>query len=190
MENFEEKILLNLRNGSIEAYEHIFNTHWKNLYKIANGRLRSETEAKEVVQELFITLWENKSSLQINSSLTNYLYTAIRHRVFNKIRGKLREKKNWKFYQQFLPVHAESTKDTVMFNDLNETIDHIVNGMPTKSQLIFKSSWTEGKSVPEIADQMHLSEKTIEYHLTKSMKLIRGQLKKLVFAIVIFLPAF
>ena len=64
MDTFEEKILLDLRNGSIEAYEYIFNAHWKSLYKIANGRLRSETEAKEVVQELFVALWEKRDSLQ------------------------------------------------------------------------------------------------------------------------------
>jgi RNA polymerase sigma-70 factor (family 1) len=186
LDTFEEKILQDLRNGSIEAYEHIFNTHWKSLFSIANGRLRSETEAKEVVQELFIALWEKKDSLQINN-LTNYLHTATRHRVFNKIRGKLREQKNWKFYQRYLPVHSDSTRDMVLFNDLNETIDEIVNVMPRKSQVIFKSSWMDGKSIPEIADQMRLSEKTIEYHLTKSMKLLRVHLKKLVFVILVYL---
>jgi len=183
LDRTEEKILQDLRNGSIEAYEHIFNNHWKSLFRIANGRLHSETEAKEVVQELFVTLWEKKDSLQINN-LSNYLYTAVRHRVFNRIRGKLREQKNWEFYKQYLPVHSESTADTVLFNDLNDTIDEIVNAMPRKSQLIFKSSWIEGKSIHEIADQMRLSEKTIEYHLTKSMKLIRVHLKKLVFILL------
>ena len=173
----EDDLLKDLRAGSLEAYNHIFKLYWKTLYRVANGKLRSKLEAEEVVQELFVALWEKRETLLIGN-LSVYLNTAVRNRVISRIRTKLREQKHWDYYYSFFPTSSEDTEQSVLFCDLNKTINDIVLKLPAKTRQVFKANWLDGKSLAEVSHQLNISEKNAEYHLTKSLKSIRDHLKK------------
>jgi len=182
----EDNLLKDLRAGSLEAYNHIFKLYWKTLYRVANGKLRSKLEAEEVVQELFIALWEKRETLLIGN-LSIYLNTAVRNRVISRIRTKLREQKHWHYYYSFFPTTDEGTEQSVMLGDLNKTLNDILQKLPIKTRQVFEANWFDGKSMAEVSNQLNISEKNAEYHLTKSLKSIRGHLKKRIISIALLI---
>jgi len=175
--NYNERELLeDLRKGCVEAFEQIFKYHWHRLYVLAKVKLRSHEEAEEVIQNIFSILWEKRETLLINN-LSFYLQAAVKNRILNLIRSKISEEKYWSYYRTFIPQHQNVTENVVCFEDLNGAVEEAVNLLPEKSREVFKLSRMEGRSNAEIANLLHLSEKSIEYHLTKSLRELRVHLK-------------
>lgn len=174
---FNEALLLSeLRRGSIQAFEKIFKRHWESLYRIARTKLRSHEEAEEIIQGIFSTLWEKRESLAI-SNLTWYLNTALRNRILNIIRDRIPKEKYWNYYKAFIPQQGFLTEEIVAFDELNEAVELAVRSLPEKSREVFRLSRIEGRSNSEIARLLKISEKAIEYHLTRSLKELRVHLK-------------
>ena len=183
--NTEEEMLRGLRSGKEAAFEQIFKTHWHQLYCSAYYKVQSHQEAEEIVQSIFSTLWEKRESLLI-TNLAAYLQIAVRNRVINQIRGKITQRKYWEYYKNFIPQDKEITEDTVMYDDLSDAVEVAVSRLPQKSQQVFRLNRLEGKSIREIANLMKLSEKAIEYHLTKSLKELRVHLKDFILLLSVF----
>lgn len=175
--NHKDSLLLeNLRKGSVIAFEQIFKQYWHSLYELAKGKLQSHDEAEEVIQSIFSGLWEKRQSLLI-TNLPFYLQTAVKNRILNIIRSRLNEEKYWNYYRSFIPQNQNTTENVVVFDDLSDAVELAVNLLPPKSREVFKLSRMEGRSNAEIANLLHLSEKAIEYHLTKSLRELRVHLK-------------
>lgn len=172
----EESLLRDLHNGSVEAFEQIFNLYWNDLYQIAKSKLRSSGEAEDIVQTIFSNLWENRESLAINN-LSAYLHGALKNRIINIIRSKITRDKYWDYYKTFVPESHYVTENRVVVNDLDNAVTEAVNLLPEKSREVFKLSRIEGRSNAEIANLLNLSEKAIEYHLTKCLRTLRLHLK-------------
>ena len=172
----EPLLLADLRNGSVQAFEQIFKRHWEPLYRSARTKLGSHEEAEEVIQTIFSGLWEKRKSLLINN-LSHYLNTSLRNRILNMIRDRIPQEKYWNYYKTFIPQQQDVTDQVVAFDDLNDAVEVAVSQLPEKSREVFKLSRLEGRSNAEIAGLLKVSEKAIEYHLTKSLKELRVHLK-------------
>lgn len=181
----EEQMLQGLRLGSEEAFEVIFKKHWRPLYNQAFAKIQSREEAEEIVQSIFSTLWEKRDSFLI-TNLSFYLQTAVRNRVINHIRQKVTQRKYWDYYKNFIPQQKEDTENAVIYTDLSEAMENAVSKLPKKSQQVFRLSRMEGRSTSEIANRLKLSEKAIQYHLTKSLKELRIQLKDFILCLMLF----
>lgn len=175
-EHKEAMLLADLRQGSVRAFKQIFDHHWEPLYRSARVKLRSHEEAEEVIQGIFSVLWEKREKLLI-TNLSYYLNTALRNRILNIIRDRIPHQKYWSYYKAFIPQHAETTEEVVAFEDLNSAVELAVSNLPEKTRQVFKLSRLEGRSNAEIASLLKVSEKAIEYHLTKSLKELRLHLK-------------
>jgi RNA polymerase sigma-70 factor (family 1) len=175
--NHSEQVLLeNLRKGNVSAFEQIFKIYWKQLYTLAKSKIQSHDEAEEIIQQIFSALWEKRETLFI-TNLSFYLHTAVRNRIINTIRNTITQEKYWEYYRAFIPQHQDVTENKIEFDDLNEAVEVAVNRLPEKSREVFKLSRMEGRSNAEIALLLKLSEKSIEYHLTKSLRELRVHLK-------------
>jgi RNA polymerase sigma-70 factor (family 1) len=180
--NFDTNRLLidRLRSGSEKAFEEIFNTYWVRLYTLAFSKTKSREESEEIIQTLFVSLWEKRSSLLINN-LEQYLFVSLRNKLIDRIRSKIIHEKCWANYKEFIPQTFNEVEESIEFNDLSNSLDNLLNTLPEKSRNVFKLSRLEGYSKKEIAKLLRISEKSIEYHLTKSLKILRLQLKNLFF---------
>jgi RNA polymerase sigma-70 factor (family 1) len=185
-EQREVDLLRRFHEGDANAFEEIFNTHWSRLYRIALKGLKSHEEAEELVQELFANIWQQKNNLRI-LNLSSYLNSAIRKRVIDSIRSRLVHDKYWNYYQHFMPGFRQSTEETLAFDELNRELELAIKRLPGKSQQVFRLNRLEGHPVSEIAKFLKISERAIEYHLTKSIRQLRNQLKDF---ILFFILAF
>jgi len=182
----DQRLLEELSKGSTDAFEQIFRRYWHRLYTMAKSKVQSHDDAEEIIQTIFSSLWEKRESLTI-TNLSFYLQTAVRNSVIDIIRSRVTQQKYWDYYKTFIPGQLTVTEDTVAFDDLNGAVEEAVNHLPEKSKKVFKLSRFEGRSNAEIAKLLHLSEKAIEYHLTKSLRDLRVHLKDFTLMLLIVL---
>ncbi|HLT72503.1 MAG TPA: RNA polymerase sigma-70 factor [Cyclobacteriaceae bacterium] len=182
----ESSLVRLLREGHADAFKEIFQLYWRDLYNHAYSKLNHKEEAEEIVQEIFTTLWSKRNELLI-TNLSYYLHTAVRNRVLNRIRSKTVHEKYWNYYKQFLNQSATSTEDLVNFNDLEAAVHKGISSLPEKTRTVFLLSRVNGLSTAEIARKLNLSEKAIEYHLTRSLKEVKTRLKDYLPAILVLL---
>ena len=176
MHHSDEVLLENLRKGDSKAFEQIFQKYWRRLYLVAKAKLLSHDDAEEVIQGIFSTLWEKRKTLIIHE-LSHYLHVSVKNRVLNHIRDNITKEKYWAHYRAFLPAHNDPTTEAVAFDELDHALQDAVNSLPEKSRRVFRLSRVEGRSNAEIASMLALSEKSIEYHITKSLKDLKVRLK-------------
>jgi RNA polymerase sigma-70 factor (family 1) len=143
---------------------------------MAYKRVRSKCATEEIVQDLFLSLWSKRTALTINN-LPSYLYTAVKHRALNYIESQLVQQKYWEYYKRFIPQHECITEESVDADELMEVFEKSMERLPEKSKLVFKMNRLEGHSVTEIARLLNLSEKAIQYHITKSSRQLKVFLK-------------
>jgi RNA polymerase sigma-70 factor (family 1) len=184
----EQDLIALLKQGDEGAYNYIFRHYWKTLYLQAFAKLQSRDSAEEVVQELLVALWEKRNVLLINN-LDHYLRTSLRNKCIDHIRKQVVKEKYWNYYKTFLPSQGNTTQETISYNNLVEAVESGIARMPEKTKKIFVLSRLEGKSVTDVAQLIRLSEKSVEYHLTKCLKTLKVHLKDFVLVWLIYFLA-
>ncbi|RKR82935.1 RNA polymerase sigma-70 factor (ECF subfamily) [Mucilaginibacter gracilis] len=182
----DKELTLLLKQGDAEAFEVIYNRFWKKLINTAYKRLRDEALCEEIVQDIFINLWEKRTTLTFSVGLKNYLFVAIKYKVIDHYR---RQFLNDKF--QVSEEHSEydnSTVDQIFARDLAKYLQKLVDNLPGKCKSVYELSRLEHKSHKEISRLLNISEKTVQGHLTKALQIIRSRMTDaLLFFIVFFL---
>lgn len=171
----EDDILIRLLKTSDEkAFGEIYKRNWFKLYSIGYKQTASQQEAEEMVQTLFERIWKNRETIVIKN-LGAYLAVSLRNIFIDSIRKKTVEKK---FQQNHnIPISANLTEEKFNHTQLLYTVENLLQRLPEKTQTVFKLSRYEDKSVKEIASKLHLTEKAVEYHITKSLKLLKYYLR-------------
>ena len=182
----DNDLLLRLSQDDNEAFTLLYKTYSMKLYAVAFASLRSEEMAREVVQEIFISLWVNRRKVVIQQSILAYLIGAVRFKVFNIID---KESVRLRYKKEFL--HGVSpgenvTEQTVVYNELNLAIHKQIDSLPETTKNIFVMSRFQGMNNNEIADHIRLSSKAVEYHISKALKVLRLNLRHMIFVIMAF----
>lgn len=163
--------MLLIRNQ--KQFESIFNEYWEDLYRSAYLRLKDQAVTEDIVQEVFVDLWQRRERIEIQSSLKAYLLTAVKYRVLKHFNQQA------KFRIEGLDKAEMVTDDgdEMAFEDLYKNIEVAIDKLSPKCRLIFRMSKIEGLSTDEIARQLNLSKQTVHNQLSKSMGLVRAEMK-------------
>lgn len=180
----DAKLVKNLAKGNILAFNTLFREYGHRLFRFAYGYLKSETEAEELVQEVFTIIWEKRAALKEELSFRSYLFTIS----FNMIRKHFRTKAQLTAYLQSSISEEQDmqTSGVISYNSLFQYITELVNRLPEKRRLIFRKSRFEGLSIKEIAEELQISHKTVENQLTDALRFIRTHLNKEDLAMLLF----
>ncbi len=162
-----------LQKGDVEAFDMIYEKYSGKLYAFGLKYLRSTTESEELVQSVFLKLWENYKNLNKELSFKSYLFTI----AYNDI-CKLFRKRNYlrEFISETLYGNSQSsseTEDGIDYQSVLDRVQQIVNNLPEKQKNIFLKSRLEDKSTKEIAKEVGLSPGTIDNYISESLKFIR-----------------
>lgn len=181
----DEQLVSTLRDGNWAAYAEIYDRYWQLLYRLAYQKIRSKETAEELVQELFISLWTKRQGATIRA-LRPYLLTALRFSIIDHIESSMVHERFIDYYESFLAQHDEKPADDLALQDLTEAIEKSLQTLPEKSQQVFRLSRFDCLTIPEIADRLDLSEKAIECHLSKALKVVRANLRDFGAVIALF----
>lgn len=180
-------LMMSLREGNGHAFAEIYDRYWKKLLAIAYHHCRDKIIAEEIVQEVFISLWNRRKSLCIDN-INAYLATAVRLSVFKQY---LRQQRRMQIIKQTAgPVIAAWDEEKIYTRFLEQQINGIVETLPVQCRLVFKLSRVEGLSIPEVARKIGIAEKTAEAHLTKALKVLRLKLNRPCFWVIILVKIF
>jgi RNA polymerase sigma-70 factor (family 1) len=164
-----------LFTGDEKAYEAIYQRYWRSLYTIATWKTNSQIVAEEMVQELFLKLWENHRKTLIDNPEA-YLKTALKYSVIAFIRAKLSESRTelGEAAGEVADLRADTSVD---LEELSSALGNALKLLPEKTRQVFQMSRFEQRSTAEIARQLGLSDRAVEYHITQSLRLLRFELK-------------
>ena len=176
-----------LSQNDHDAFNEIYKRYWKKMLLIAWNHCDDKVVAQDIVQEVFLNLWEKYHSQDIQN-LPAFLATAVKFKVFKYYRLEQRRQDLARQHYHFKDLVLDEEKIDARF--LQDFIDGIVEEMPEKCRLIFKYSRNEGLRNVEIADKINISEKGVENTLTRALKIIRHELKNHNITPLIILAAF
>jgi RNA polymerase sigma-70 factor (ECF subfamily) len=162
-----------LRDGDELAFTEIYNRYWDKLYYTAHRLLKDTDAAEEIVQDVFLLLWKKREALAIKN-LTTYLAAMTRYSVYRFIS----KDKNSKKQENIIGLlSAEAVSEIDIDNKLLlEIITELSNKLPEKCRLVFQYNKLQDISLADVAEQLNISQKTAEGHLTKALKEIRTSL--------------
>ncbi len=174
--------------GSEEAFEEIYDLFWDKLLKFVQSKIKSRESAEEIIQEIFIDLWEKRETQQIRH-LSGYLFRVARNKVLDALRAQIvRDQHRDYFFQQ--NNHKDSgTEASLAFQDLSDAIHISLARMPEKTREIFHMNRFEFLTVREISTRLQLSERTVEYHIAHALRTLRFYLKDFLPSIILLLVA-
>lgn len=182
----DEALLTALLADDREAFAELYERHWYRVFALAYRKLKSRETAEELVQDLFATLWLKRQEQSIEN-LENYLTSAINYRVISHLRSS-QVRAAYADYCRWTQAEAtQETENDLAVADLSEAFTKALLYLPEQSREVFRLSRLEHFSVREISLHLNLSAKAVEYHLTKSMRLLRGHLRDFVVLLVAFL---
>ncbi|MBN2523797.1 MAG: RNA polymerase sigma-70 factor [Bacteroidales bacterium] len=176
--NTDSKFLINrLKKGEEAAYELLFKEYYQLLTVFANKYLNDIENAKEIVQDLFVHLYEKRDHLDINSSLKSYLFRSTHNRCINYINAQKIRNKYADHVKQIDTGKENSLENEVNKTELEHALYKAIDDLPPKCQIIFKMNRFEGLSNSEIANKLSLSKRTIETQISKALKILRVKMK-------------
>ena len=173
-----KELFTSFANGDERAFRTIFEFYKKRVFSIGLKMLKSETEAEEIVQDVFLSIWLYKARLDTINDPEAYLFTI----TYNTINTHLKKaSRNLHFINtviEHLTDIQNTTEDTIIANETKKLIDEEIQRLPPQQRTIYQLSRQEGLSYDEIAERMNISRNTVRNHLAKAMKTIRAFLKK------------
>jgi RNA polymerase sigma-70 factor, ECF subfamily len=191
MNNTEQSIILAIQRGDKEVFRKLFDVYYKRFLLYAKSYVTDPADAEDIVQNLFFNLWEKREELIILTSLTAYLFRALHNRCIQYLRHK-------KVAAEFESFHLLKMKEAeimiessdfsfteIQFKELQHIIEQTSESLPEKTREIFKLSRESYKTNKEIAGMLDIQIKTVEYHISKALKVFYYALKDF---LILFLP--
>jgi len=172
MNDFELAALLKI--GDERAFNFIYERYWDRVYIIARNRLGNKTEAEEVVQDIFCNLWRRRETLTITKAFDNYFAVAVKFEVINRLAKHARATAYERELSAAISEVDETTLQQLDYNELQQQFQLTISALPEKCQIVFKLQHEQGFTQKQIADELKISQKTVEAHLSKARKTLKG----------------
>lgn len=183
-----------LQKGNVEAFDSLFDVYSQKLFGFALKYFKNESDAEELVQEVFVKVWENRQTLKSELSFKSYLFTIALNQIrkhFNKKATSLRYLESLQNEPEF--IENQAIRESDYESALNQ-INLIIEQMPPRRREIFMKSKLEGKSSKEIAAELNISAGTVDNQVSEALRFIRTHLKSenlapLLFAVLFIYPS-
>ncbi len=167
----DKELLEAIKQDDHAAFEVLFNRYWDYLFGIVYRRLNDREETLDVVQDIFVYLWNSRTTLTVKSGLEPYLFSAARNQLYSLYRrNQLRQVKEEMQTVLNVPLEADGQ---LLFREVDRLVTDELQKMPDNVRKCFTLSREEGKSIREIAAELMLSEKTVKNNISDALKRLR-----------------
>lgn len=177
----DQQLLALLQEGDEAAFTAIYNRYWAIMYNHGCHMLKDTDAAMDLVQDVFMDLWQKGNEVAVHASLKAYLYGAVRYKTMDTLRkSQVRDK----YVQSMIAFSVQgeySTDDAVNLHELVQRLEAALDQMPAQMRKIFELSRMEGQTPNEIADQLGLSVSAVHKTLSRAVRLLRSKLGVLFF---------
>jgi RNA polymerase sigma-70 factor (family 1) len=186
----DTKLVEKLRKGDMESFDLLYDRYAGRLHYFGMKYLKSEEETEELVQTVFLKVWEYHKNLRKESSFKSYLFTIAYNDICKLFRKKYYHQKYVSDILNENPQPFVEIEKGVHCKSVLERIQEIIEKLPERQKIIFRKSREEGKSSREIADEVGLSPGTVDNYISQSMKFIISGLRNEIIPVVSLLAVF
>jgi RNA polymerase sigma-70 factor (family 1) len=164
------------------AFSEVYGRYWKPLYISAQNILHDTDSAQDIIQEIFIALWQRRHTIQIEN-LKAYLFQAARFQVFKSLRA---DKAQAHFYDRLTALSREiRQQDPLLYKEMQAIIINMISGLPDDQREIFLLHRSEGLTYSQIAERKNISIKTVEKKMSLALRRLRRQTSDAIAVLVI-----
>lgn len=171
----DEQLIPAVRRGDHYAFDQLFNKYGSSLFSFVASVLKDESDAEEVVQDVFLKIWEKRRDLDPSLSFKSYLFTIALNTTKNRYRKKLQAEKYKQDVALKLNLNQTSDFDAIEYRNLLDYVDKIIEKLPPSRREIFILSKKDGLKNLEIAKLLNISEQTVKNQLVSAMKFLRSE---------------
>jgi len=174
-----DKIITDLAKDDEASLEELFGYYYPRLFNFSRSFLKIEEGIDDIIQEVFIKIWQNRKKINSTVTFNSYIFTITRNLLLNELRSRFNNEKTKEEIRNLSLAKEYSSMEQIEYCDLKETVDNLVSELPERQKEIFVLSRIEGLSHKEIAEKLKISTKTVEYHITLAVRFLRNKLKDL-----------
>lgn len=176
-------IIKQLQDGNEKVFEQIVREYWSRMFKFALIYTQNNETSQELVQDTFLVLWNNRAILKDNTNLITYLMVVLRNKCLNLLEQTrirqlyIEEIDDETIYQRAnLYVLHDEASQIVESEDLHKAIERTLSKLPEKTREVFMLSRYDGLKNQQIAETKNISQKTVEYHISKALQILKEEL--------------
>lgn len=188
--DLEKKLISRLKNDDVKAFDGLYNIYSKRLYRFSFSILKNKEDAEEIVQEVFMKVWEKRKEIDSSKSFKSYLFTISYNHIITLLRTRLKEKAYLDQLEKQFIFDNGSSQDETDYNIMKSRIDRAVQELPKKRRQIYILSREKGLTHKEISEQLNISVKTVENQINLALRHLKKQLGDELLALLLFLALF
>lgn len=169
----DTELMIRIQHSDMEAFSLLYHHYWHPLFSFANKLLRSYDDAQDIVQTVFLSIWERRNVIAIQQSVESYLHQAVRFQSLKKLESVLSSPENIDRIQEELLPAFNDILHRMQEQDLVKQLEKEISGLPPRTQEIFLLSRQYKLSIAEIAMKLGISEQTVKNQLHIALKALR-----------------
>lgn len=168
------------------AFVEIYKRYADSLTGFASSKLFSMEDAKDIIHDIFVKLWEDRKQLNITSGLKAYLFTIARYRIIDKIRRNITREEYAVMLQSLANAYQPDVEQIIAAKELTQAIQHTLDELSPKVKEVYRLSREEHLTISEIAKKLGSSEQTVKNQLSTALKHLRQSLPSLSASALLF----
>ncbi len=182
----DTNIIRRFKEGDAEAFDAIYHNYSKKLFHFALGLTKDKHISEDLVQEVFVKLWEKRDQVDPKLNFDNYIFTITYNSIRKFFRNQSTETKVIDLLLKNSPENIESIYGTVIYNEMLDRANKVIETLPPKRKTVYMLSRQEGMKTKEIADKLNISTRTAENHLAKALKYLKEELSEISLPTLLF----
>jgi RNA polymerase sigma-70 factor, ECF subfamily len=172
----EQEWLKQLQGDDYDTFEIIYNAYHRRIFIFACKMLPLAADAEEIVQNVFLALWNQRKNIQISTSLIAYLFGIARHMIYEFIQHKINHEAFVAYYLDNNQEYSFITEEEYLYKELEFKVQKLIQELPERRREIFLLSRLEGLTYKKIATQLHISENTVDTQIRHALAYLRTHL--------------
>ena len=190
-DNITHELLARLKNGDMLAFDQIYELYSHKLFSFVFKILKNEAEADDIVQEVFVKIWESREKLGDYKLLNSYIFTIAYNNSIDLIRKRINNNKYLEHLKNSSIIHTTpSSISELEFNELNIQVEKLITSLPERQKQVYVLHKENGLTYSEIAEQLGISKNTVENHMVKALKYLRKNIDNSMLVSLLFVYLF
>ena len=185
------ELLLRLKQDDKVAFYNLYERYSKRLYSFVFRFIKQESDTEEIVQEVFVKIWEKRRTIDAYSSFESFLFTIAYNSTISLFRKRVNEKK---YLEHLFALQKENVmteiNDEIQFNDLTEQVSYLIEGLTPRQKEIYKLSRDSGLTYQEIGKKLNISATTVKKHMANTLSYLKSNLQNNMLAALLYMYLF